>query len=160
MVRVLVADDSAFMRKVLSDLFAKQSDFQVIGTAINGKDTVDKVKKLKPDLLTLDVLMPVMNGLDALAIIMDECPLPVVMVSSMTQEGADATIRALALGAVDFVSKAGGPISKIDTIEDELLAKCRAAAQSWLRQRQCETANSRLTERNWYICTPTESPAR
>lgn len=130
MIRVLIADDSAFIRKVLSDLFAKQSDFQVIGTAINGKDTVDKVKKLKPDLLTLDVLMPVMNGLDALAIIMDENPLPVVMVSSMTQEGSDATIRALALGAVDFVGKAGGPISKIDTIEDEILRKCRNAAQA------------------------------
>ena len=130
MIRVLIADDSAFMRKVLSDLFAKQSDFQVVGTAVNGKDTVDKVKKLNPDLLTLDVLMPVMNGLDALAIIMAENPLPVVMVSSMTQEGTDATIRALALGAVDFISKAGGPISKIDTIEDELLAKCRDAAKA------------------------------
>ena len=130
MIRVLIADDSAFMRKVLSDLFSKQSDFQVIGTAINGKDTVEKVKKLKPDLLTLDVMMPVMDGLDALAIIMDESPLPVVMVSSMTQQGTDATIRALALGAVDFISKAGGPISKIDTIEDELLAKCRGAAKA------------------------------
>ena len=74
MIRVLIADDSAFMRKVLSDLFTKQNDFQVVGTAINGKDTVEKVKKLKPDLLTLDVMMPVMDGLDALAIIMDECP--------------------------------------------------------------------------------------
>ena len=128
MIRVLIADDSAFMRKVLSDLFGSQDDFQVIGTAINGKDTVEKVKKLKPDLLTLDVLMPVMNGLDALEIIMDECPLPVVMISSMTQEGADATIRALALGAVDFVGKAGGPISKIDTISEEILSKCRGAA--------------------------------
>ena len=130
MIRVLIADDSAFMRKVLSDLFGKQNDFQVVGTAINGKDTVEKVKRLKPDLLTLDVMMPVMNGLDALAIIMEESPLPVVMVSSMTQEGTDATIRALALGAVDFVSKAGGPISKIDAIEDEILIKCRNAAQA------------------------------
>lgn len=127
MIRVLIADDSAFMRKVLSDLFAKQSDFQVVGTAVNGKDTIDKVKKFQPDLLTLDVQMPVMDGLEALAIIMDECPLPVVMVSSMTQRGTDATIRALALGAVDFVSKAGGPISKIDTIEEEILTKCREA---------------------------------
>ena len=130
MIRVLIADDSAFMRKVLSDMFAKQSDFQVVGTAVNGKDTIDKVKKFQPDILTLDVQMPVMDGLEALAIIMDECPLPVVMVSSMTQRGTDATIRALALGAVDFVSKAGGPISKIDTIEDEILEKCREAAQA------------------------------
>ena len=128
MIRVLIADDSAFMRKVLSDLLGSQADFQVVGTAINGKDTVEKVKRLKPDLLTLDVLMPVMSGLDALEIIMDECPLPVVMISSMTQEGADATIKALALGAVDFVGKAGGPISKIDTISAEILSKCRGAA--------------------------------
>ncbi|MBQ7475870.1 MAG: chemotaxis response regulator protein-glutamate methylesterase [Selenomonadaceae bacterium] len=128
MIRVLIADDSAFMRKVLSDLLGSQADFQVVGTAINGKDTVEKVKRLKPDLLTLDVLMPVMSGLDALEIIMDECPLPVVMISSMTQEGADATIKALALGAVDFVGKAGGPISKIDTISEEILSKCRGAA--------------------------------
>jgi len=128
MIRVLIADDSAFMRKILSDLFNRQSDFEVAGTAINGKDAIDKVKKLKPDLLTLDVTMPVMDGLNALAVIMEECPLPVLMFSSMTQRGTDATIRALSLGAVDFISKAGGPISKIDSIEDELLAKCRAAA--------------------------------
>ena len=130
MIRVLIADDSAFMRKVLSDLFNKQSDFEVAGTAINGKDAVEKVKKLQPDLLTLDVTMPVMDGLNALAIIMEENPVPVVMVSSATQRGADATIRALALGAVDFISKAGGPISKIDSIADELLDKCRSAAKA------------------------------
>ena len=130
MIRVLIADDSAFMRKILSDLFNRQSDFEVAGTAVNGKDTIEKVKKLKPDLLTLDIQMPVMDGLEALAIIMEECPLPVVMVSSMTQAGTDATIRALALGAVDFVSKAGGPISKIDPIENEIITKCREAAQA------------------------------
>ena len=130
MIRVLVADDSAFMRKVLCDMFNKQGDFQVVGTAINGKDTVDKVKQLKPDILTLDVTMPVMDGLTALAIIMEECPVPVVMFSSMTQRGTDATIRALSLGAVDFVSKAGGSISKIDDVQDEILQKCREAAQA------------------------------
>ncbi len=143
MIRVLIADDSAFMRKVLSDMFSRQSDFQVAGTAINGKDTIEKVKQLKPDLLTLDVTMPVMDGLDALAIIMEECPLPVVMFSSMTQRGTDATIRALALGAVDFISKAGGPISKIDTIESELLSKCRAAAKAHVTKFQQSAADSR-----------------
>ena len=118
------------MRKVLSDLFNKQSDFEVAGTAINGRDAVDKVKKLKPDILTLDVNMPVMDGLEALAIIMEECPLPVVMFSSLTQSGTDATIRALSLGAVDWVSKAGGPISKIDPVQDEILTKCRVAVNA------------------------------
>ena len=143
MIRVLIADDSAFMRKVISDMFSRQSDFQVVGTAINGKDTIDKVKKLKPDLLTLDVTMPVMDGLEALAVIMEDCPLPVVMVSSMTQRGTDATVRALSLGAVDFVSKAGGPISKIDSIEDELLAKCRAAASAHVAKFRQSAADSK-----------------
>ena len=130
MIRVLVADDSAFMRKILCDLFNKQSDFEVVGTAINGKDTVEKVKKLKPDVLTLDVTMPVMDGLQALAVIMEECPVPVVMFSSLTQRGTDATVRALSLGAVDFISKDGGSISKIDNLQDEIVTKCREAAQA------------------------------
>ena len=70
MIRVVVADDSAFMRKVLSDLFTQQPDFEVVATAINGKDAISKVEKLKPDLLTLDVNMPVMDGLQALEVIM------------------------------------------------------------------------------------------
>ncbi len=158
MIRVLIADDSAFMRKVLSDLFNQQSDFQVIGTAINGLDTVEKVKKLKPDLLTLDVQMPVMNGLDALAIIMEENPLPVVMVSSMTQRGTDATIRALALGAVDFISKAGGPISKIDTIEKELLSKCREAAKAHVAKVRVPESESRPLIYTPAVQKPKEPP--
>lgn len=134
MIRVLIADDSAFMRKVLSDLFKSQSDFEVVGTAVNGQDTIDKVKRFQPDVLTLDVVMPVMDGLEALAVIMEQCPLPVVMISSATQKGTNETIRALALGAVDFVSKAGGAISKIDTIKDEILAKCRLAAKTQARK--------------------------
>ncbi len=118
------------MRKVLSDLFKKQSDFEVAATARNGKEAIEKVKELKPDLLTLDVNMPVMDGLNALAVIMDECPLPVVMLSSLTQEGTEATVRALALGAVDFISKAGASISRIDSIEPEILTKCRNAARA------------------------------
>lgn len=134
MIRVLIADDSAFMRKVLSDLFKSQGDFEVVGTAVNGQDTIEKVKKFQPDVLTLDVIMPVMDGLDALSVIMEQCPLPVVMVSSTTQKGTNETIRALALGAVDFVSKAGGAISKIDTIKDEILEKCRLAAKTHARK--------------------------
>ena len=134
MIRVLIADDSAFMRKVLSDLFKSQSDFEVVGTAVNGQDTIDKVKRFQPDVLTLDVVMPVMDGLEALAVIMEQCPLPVVMISSATQKGTNETIRALALGAVDFVSKTGGAISKIDTIKDEILAKCRLAAKTQARK--------------------------
>ena len=128
MIRVVIADDSAFMRMVLSDMFKKQSDFEVVGVAKNGKEAVEKVKELSPDLVTMDVNMPVMDGLQALEAIMKDCPTPVVMFSSLTQEGAKATIKALSLGAVDFVSKVGGSISKVDTVEDEILSKARAAA--------------------------------
>lgn len=127
MVRVVVADDSAFMRMVLSDMFKKQADFEVVGVAVNGKEAVEKVKTLKPDLVTMDVNMPVMDGLQALEAIMKDCPTPVIMFSSLTQDGAKATIKALSLGAVDFVSKVGGSISKVDTVEDEILAKARVA---------------------------------
>lgn len=143
MIRVLIADDSAFMRKVLSDLFKGQNDFQVVGTAVNGQDVIEKVKKFQPDVLTLDVVMPVMDGLAALAVIMEQCPLPVIMISSATQKGTNETIRALALGAVDFVSKTGGAISKIDTIKDEILAKCRMAAKAHARKNPV-TANQPL----------------
>lgn len=128
MIRVLIADDSTFMRMVLSDLFKKHSDFEVVDTAKNGKEAVEKVFRLKPDLLTLDVNMPIMDGLQALEVIMKDHPLPVVMCSSLTKEGADATIKALSLGAVDFINKTGGSVSRIDTIEEEIISKCRAAA--------------------------------
>lgn len=128
MIRVLIADDSAFMRMVLSDLFKKQPDFEVVDTAKNGKEAVEKVLKLKPDLLTLDINMPIMDGLQALEVIMKDCPVPVVMCSSLTKEGADATIKALSLGAIDFINKTGGSVSRIDTIETEIISKCRAAA--------------------------------
>lgn len=134
MIRVVVADDSAFMRKVLSDLFTQQPDFEVVATAINGKDAISKVEKLKPDLLTLDVNMPVMDGLQALEVIMQDSPLPVVMVSSLTKQGADETIKALSLGAVDFICKQGGSISKIDGIADDILEKCRAAANAKIKK--------------------------
>lgn len=128
MIRVVIADDSAFMRKVLSDLFTKTPDFQVVGQASNGKEAVNLVVKEKPDLLTLDVNMPVMDGLQALEVIMKDCPTPVLMFSSLTKQGADETLKALELGAVDFLCKTGGSISRIDAIESEIIDKCRSVA--------------------------------
>ncbi len=134
MIRVIIADDSVFMRRVLTDLFNKQPDFTVVGTAANGKEAIAKTKELKPDMLTLDVNMPVMDGLNALAVIMDQCPTPTLMVSSLTQRGTEATIRALALGAVDFISKDGGAVSRIDNIADEILEKSRVVARAKVRR--------------------------
>lgn len=130
MIKVLVVDDSAFMRKILSDVFAGESDFTVVDTARNGQDALEKIKKYKPDLVTLDVEMPVMDGITALEKIMAETPVPIIMVSSLTRDGANATIRALELGAVDFIAKTAGPISSVSGIQAELLAKCRAAVKS------------------------------
>lgn len=136
MVRVLIADDSAFMRKIISDLFDRQSDFQTAGTAKDGKEAVELVKKLRPDVVTMDVNMPVMDGLKSLEMIMKECPTPVVMFSSLTKQGADATIKALSLGAIDFISKTGGSISKIDNLEEEILTKCKSASQARVQRIQ------------------------
>ncbi len=127
LIRVLVVDDSAFMRKVLSDLFKGESDFEVVDVARNGAEAIEKVLQHSPDVVTMDIEMPVMDGLSALEKIMTVKPTPVVMVSSLTKAGADATIRALSLGAVDFVAKSAGSISRIDDIAKELLQKCREA---------------------------------
>ena len=130
MIKVLIADDSAFMRMVLSDLFKKQPDFEVLDTARNGKEAYEKALRLKPDLVTMDVNMPVMDGLDALRHIMEDCPTAVIMCSSLTKDGADATMKALSLGAVDFINKTGGSIMRIDSIEDEILAKFNEKADN------------------------------
>lgn len=134
MIKILIVDDSAFMRKLLSDLFSAESDFVVVGTARNGKEAVDKVKQLKPDVVTMDVEMPIMSGLQALEIIMKEIPTPVVMLSSLTSAGAKATLMALELGAVDFVAKTTGVISNIADISNEIVAKGRAAIKANVSQ--------------------------
>lgn len=115
------------MRKVLSDLFKAESDFQVVDVARNGAEALEKVLQHSPDVVTMDIEMPVLDGLAALEKIMAVKPTPVIMVSSLTKAGADATIKALGLGAVDFVAKNAGPISRIDDIAAELLHKCREA---------------------------------
>ena len=130
MIKIIIADDSAFMRRLLSDLFLQEPDFMVLDTASNGKDALNKIKHLKPDLVTMDVNMPIMDGLTALEHLMKEHRVPVVMISSLTKDGTDATIKALSLGAVDFIEKVSGPISSISSIKDEILSKCRAAVNA------------------------------
>lgn len=111
MKRVLVVDDSVFMRKIVSDLVAELPGFQVIATAKNGLEAIELNKSLQPDCITMDVEMPEMNGLEALKVIMKENPVPVIMLSSLTKEGAMETIQALESGALDFVQKPSGSIS-------------------------------------------------
>ena len=129
-ISVLVADDSAFMRKVVSEMIASEPSFTVAGVARDGADAIAKARALAPDVVTLDVEMPVMNGLEALPVLAGELGIPVVMLSSLTQVGADTTLKALQLGAVDFVPKPSGAISlDIALVQEELVRKIREAAQ-------------------------------
>jgi len=133
-IRVLVVDDSAFMRRVISEAIAAQPDMEVAGVAINGLDALVKVEQLQPDVVTLDVEMPDMDGLTALRHLMARYPRPVVMLSTMTQDGAVTTLRALSIGAVDFVAKPSAAISlDFHRVKDELLHKIRVAAKATAR---------------------------
>jgi len=133
-IRVLVVDDSAFVRQALSRMIGSAPDMEVVGTAADGVEGLEKARALRPDVVTLDVKMPKMDGLVALQRIMAECPVPVLLLSSLTSEGADVTLRGLELGAVDFVDKSTvqGPMNLL-SLADELQAKVRALA--WARER-------------------------
>ena len=128
-IRVLVVDDSAFIRRAIISMFEKSPDISIIDVAADGEMAIDLIKKLRPDVVTLDVQMPVLDGLAALARIMKECPTPVIMLSSITGKGGDKTLKALELGAVDFIDKtsAGGPMD-FSGISRELAAKIMMAA--------------------------------
>jgi len=130
---VLIVDDSAFMRRLTSQIVSESGDFEVAGTARNGYDALKQIHQLDPDIVTLDIDMPELDGLNALGYIMSETPRPVVMLSAATagtSGGADnPTLRALELGAVDFVLKPSGPISlDLTVIGERLLDALRAAA--------------------------------
>ncbi|MFG1465050.1 chemotaxis-specific protein-glutamate methyltransferase CheB [Xanthobacter sp. DSM 24535] len=141
MIKILVVDDSALVRKLLGQLLSVEPDFEV-RFARNGLEALDQVAAFAPDVITLDVHMPELDGLACLDRIMVERPSRVVMVSSLTAAGADATLEALRLGAVDFVAKPAGAVSlHIEQMAAELVSKVRAAAQTKLK------ASLRLTER-------------
>lgn len=134
MTKLLVVDDSALMRKLLTQIFEAEDGFEV-RTARNGAEGLALAGSFAPDVITLDVNMPEMDGITCLSRIMVECPRPVVMVSSLTSEGAEATLEALQLGAVDYVPKPGGTVSlSIDQIRPILVEKVRSAAQARLRR--------------------------
>jgi two-component system chemotaxis response regulator CheB len=132
-IKLLAVDDSALVRKLFSRIFAEEPDFEV-RFARNGLEALEQLKLFRPDVVTLDVHMPQLDGLACLDRIMIEHPCPVVMVSSLTAAGAEATLEALRLGAVDFVAKPEGAVSlRLDVLAPELVAKIRAAAGAKLR---------------------------
>jgi two-component system chemotaxis response regulator CheB len=139
-IRVLVVDDSSFMRKVISDILGADSRMEVVGTARDGDDALRKIEELSPDVITLDVEMPRKDGLATLDEIMMRRPLPVIMVSSLTQEGAQITLRALSAGAVDFVAKPSGHISlNMRDVSADLISKVLAASTARVSRERRET---------------------
>jgi two-component system, chemotaxis family, protein-glutamate methylesterase/glutaminase len=130
-IKVLVVDDSALVRKLLSAMLDRAPGIEVVGTASDPYAAREKIKTLNPDVITLDVEMPRMDGITFLENLMRLRPMPVVMVSSLTQRGADVTLRALELGAIDFVAKPRIDIAgTLEGYENELIAKVRVAAQA------------------------------
>ncbi|TDK35032.1 chemotaxis response regulator protein-glutamate methylesterase [Rhizobium deserti] len=141
MIRLLIVEDSALMRKLLGQIFVAEGDFEV-EFARNGTEALNIIQTFKPDVVTLDIHMPSMDGLTCLDRIMLEHPCPVVMVSSLTEEGAEETLAALEIGAVDFIAKPSGAISlKMDELAPPLVEKVRLAAAVRIRR------SRRLAER-------------
>lgn len=139
-VRVLVTDDSAFMRTALSRMIESDPMLRVSGTAHSGAEALEKIAALQPDVVTLDVEMPGLNGLETLRAIMKNFPRPVIMVSSLTQQDAEITLEALEIGAFDYVSKQQTNASlDIVKIRDDLIAKIHAAADSIARRSRAPT---------------------
>ena len=132
-IRVLVVDDSAFMRFTISKHLGEAGGIQVVGAARDGQEALELIPKLQPDIITLDVEMPRLDGLSTLRVIMADFPRPVIMLSSLTTEGALETVQALTLGAVDFVSK---PTNKanVSLVLDELVGKVRRSVSAHIPQ--------------------------
>lgn len=135
-IRVLVADDSALMRQTLRRIIAESADLELAGMARDGEDAIAKARELRPDVVSMDINMPKLDGVSALQAIVHERICPVVMLSSLTQEGAQTTFECLELGAFDFVGKPDGTVSSnLGAVARELIAKLRAAAsQGTVRQ--------------------------
>ena len=144
-IKVVVVDDSAFMRKALAAMLGKDPEIEVVATARDGEEGLEMIRRHQPDVVTMDIEMPRMDGLTALRHVMMEMPRPVLMVSSLTTEGAEATLKAMELGAVDFIPKQLSKVSlDIVKIEDELRAKVKTIA----RRRMSHLARAPLAGRS------------
>ena len=163
-VRVLVVDDSALMRRLLCDLLRSSPEIEVAGTARDGREAVLQAVRLKPDVITLDVEMPEVSGLEALPLLLAAHEAPVIMVSALTQEGADVTLQALELGAVDFMPKPErNQLAEMRASSDLLVAKVLTAAQSRVRRIRRTTSpstGSSPTTRSGKVATTRGSPPR
>ncbi len=135
-IRLLIVDDSSFMRSIIKRMLKNYTDIEVVGTARDGVEGVEKVMELRPDIVTMDIEMPRMNGIEATGHIMRDCPVPVIMVSSISVDGARATLDALERGAVDYISKnIDNSALDVMEIEKDLVRKIRTFARSGKKQR-------------------------
>lgn len=146
--RVLIVDDSSLIRSLFTEMLNSDPGIEVIGTASDPYDAREKIKQLNPDVITLDVEMPKMDGLSFLEKIMSLRPMPVVMASTLTQKGAETTIRALEIGAIDYVSKPTTSQTRdtLSALKDELIAKVKIAAKARVRSNQHAHANNNVDE--------------
>ncbi|MGE5308843.1 MAG: protein-glutamate methylesterase/protein-glutamine glutaminase [Deltaproteobacteria bacterium] len=129
-IRVLVVDDSFLMRRIISDIIDSDPELEVVGKAKDGADALQKAADLKPDVMTLDINLPLMDGIDVLQQLMKKQPTRVIMLSAYTRAGATATMKALELGAVDFIAKPSGEISLgLDKLKSEIVSKIKLASK-------------------------------
>ncbi len=139
-IRLLIVDDSALIRNMLTEIFNSSSDIEVVGTAADPLIARDKIKKLNPDVITLDIEMPRMDGLTFLRNLMRLRPMPVVMISTLTEQGASVTLEALEIGAVDFVAKPKLDVAaSLKQYSDEIINKVKVAARANVKAREGRT---------------------
>src|SRR5260221_13467021 len=142
-IKVLIVDDSALVRRMLTEMLSSDASITVLGAAHDAYDAREKIKALNPDVLTLDVEMPRMDGVTFLRNLMRLRPMPVIMVSSLTERGAEVTLDALSVGAVDYLSKPKIDLAAtLSDYKDELIAKVKAAAAARLRPPSSVAASS------------------
>ncbi|MBP2201030.1 two-component system chemotaxis response regulator CheB [Methanococcus voltae] len=147
-IKAIVVDDSAFMRKVVEDILNTDSEIEVVGTAKDGKEAVELVNKLKPDIVTMDVEMPIMDGIEATKNIMQTCATPILMLSAVTRDGSETTLKALENGAVDFIQKPSGSISlDIREISEKIIKKVKEVSKSTVRPLKFARIQSPVTSK-------------
>lgn len=129
-IKVMVVDDSAFVRKALQRIFDEEPDIEVVASASSGAEAIEKAVSLNPDVITLDILMPGMDGIETLKALMERHPTPVLMLSQLTKEGAELTLKALELGAMDFVDKSAAGVMDFFVLAKEIRTKVRSIAGS------------------------------
>jgi len=143
----LVVDDSAFMRRAITKILENEPDIRVVATARSGEEAITKAQQENPDVITMDVEMPGMGGLEAVRNIVAHQRVPIIMCSSLTREGADTTFRALELGAVDFIAKPDAAYTNINEVARDLVAKVRTFARRGARPMAAHEASERAAER-------------